>query len=156
MLIGGPTNSKAIKKSSNAELDDYLISIVGTTIATLLGVGGFRSYESRDGPGLSGKLIAPADAGKAFPLASLGFSFSPTFFLANPAKHHRKKNLKMIYYYFKDHKGQWRWLLKASNGRPIAASGEAYEDEKDCLYDIELVKASSSCLVKKQAMSAHQ
>src|SRR5437879_7367648 len=108
MLIGGPTNSKAIKKSSNAELDDYLISIVGTTIATLLGVGGFRSYESRDGPGLSGKLIAPADAGKAFPLASLGFSFSPTFFLANPAKHHRKKNLKILYYYFKDHKGQCR------------------------------------------------
>jgi len=62
----------------------------------------------------------------------------------------------MIYYYFKDHKGEWRWLLKASNGRPIAASGEAYEDEKDCLYDIELVKASSSCLVKKQAMTAHQ
>jgi len=71
-------------------------------------------------------------------------------------KHQRKKTLKMIYYYFKDHKGEWRWLLKASNGRPIATCGEAYEDEKDCLYDIELVKASSSCLVKKQAMSAHQ
>jgi uncharacterized protein YegP (UPF0339 family) len=62
----------------------------------------------------------------------------------------------MIYYYFKDHKGEWRWLLKASNGRSIAASGEAYEDEKDCLYDIELVKASSSSLVMKQAMTAHQ
>ena len=69
---------------------------------------------------------------------------------------HAKTSAPMIYYYFKDHKGQWRWLLKASNGRPIAASGEAYEDEKDCLYDIELVKASSGCLVKKQAMSAHQ
>jgi len=62
----------------------------------------------------------------------------------------------MIYYYFKDDKGEWRWLLKASNGRAIAASGEAYEDEDDCLYDIQLVKASSSCLVKKQAMTAHQ
>jgi len=62
----------------------------------------------------------------------------------------------MIYYYFKDDKGEWRWLLKASNGRAIAASGEVYEDEEHCLYDIELVKASSSCLVKKQAMTAHQ
>ena len=62
----------------------------------------------------------------------------------------------MIYYYFKDDKGEWRWLLKAANGRAIAASGEPYEDEKDCLYDIELVKASSNSVVKKQAMSAHQ
>jgi len=62
----------------------------------------------------------------------------------------------MIYYYFKDPQGEWRWLLKASNGRSIAASGEPYEDEEDCLYDIELVKASSSCVVKKQAMTAHQ
>ena len=62
----------------------------------------------------------------------------------------------MIYYYFQDPKGEWRWLLKASNGRSIAASGEAYKDEKECLYDIELVKASSGSPVKKQAMTAHQ
>jgi uncharacterized protein YegP (UPF0339 family) len=62
----------------------------------------------------------------------------------------------MIYYYFEDPNGEWRWLLKAGNGRPIAASGEAYEGERECLYDIELVKGSSNCLVKKQAMTAHQ
>ncbi|MDQ2920909.1 MAG: YegP family protein [Acidobacteriota bacterium] len=62
----------------------------------------------------------------------------------------------MTYYYFNDHQGEWRWLLKAGNGRLIAASGAAYEDEQDCLYDIELVKGSSSSLVKKQAMTAHQ
>lgn len=62
----------------------------------------------------------------------------------------------MTYYYFKNHKGEWRWLLKAANGRVIARSGEAYEDEQDCLYDIELVKGSSSSLVKQQAMTAHQ
>lgn len=62
----------------------------------------------------------------------------------------------MIYYYFNDHEGEWRWLLKAGNGRVIAASGEAYEGEKECLYDIELVKGSSSCQVKRLSMSAHQ
>jgi uncharacterized protein YegP (UPF0339 family) len=56
----------------------------------------------------------------------------------------------MNYYYFQDHKGEWRWLLKAANDRIIAASGSGYEDEQDCLYDIELVKGSSGCLVKKQ------
>lgn len=96
--------------------------------------------------------------GEAISCSSRGFFFSPPkFFLANPAKGiTERKQSQMIYYYFKDHKGEWRWLLKASNGRHIAASGEPYEDEKDCLYDIELVKASSSCLVRKQAMSAHQ
>jgi uncharacterized protein YegP (UPF0339 family) len=55
----------------------------------------------------------------------------------------------MNYYYFKDHKGEWRWLLRAANGRIIASSGTGYEDEPECLYDIELVKGSSACLVKK-------
>ncbi len=61
----------------------------------------------------------------------------------------------MIYYYFEDHKGKWRWLLKAANGRVIAASGQVYEVEKDCLYDIELVKGSAGSLVKR-TMTAHQ
>lgn len=66
-----------------------------------------------------------------------------------------KEKAKMIYYYFKDQQGEWRWLLKAGNGRLIAASGEPYEDEQECLYDIELVKGSSNSLVK-QTMAAHQ
>ena len=61
----------------------------------------------------------------------------------------------MIYYYFKDQQGEWRWLLKAGNGRLIATSGETYEDEHECLYDIELVKGSSASMVK-QTMTAHQ
>lgn len=62
----------------------------------------------------------------------------------------------MIYYYFKDDKGEWRWLLKAGNGRLIAASGEAYEEEQECLYDIELVKGSTSSLVRMQKTRASQ
>ena len=47
----------------------------------------------------------------------------------------------MSYYYFKDHKREWRWHLKAANGRIIADSGEGYKDENECLDDIDRVKA---------------
>lgn len=56
----------------------------------------------------------------------------------------------MTYYYFKDHQGEWRWILKSGNGRLIATSGEAYEKKQECLYDIELVKGSTTSQVKKQ------
>ena len=68
--------------------------------------------------------------------------------LSGDSIHERKG--KMIYYYFKDDKGEWRWLLKAGNGRLIATSGEAYEEEQECLYDIELVKGSTSSRVTKE------
>jgi uncharacterized protein YegP (UPF0339 family) len=96
---------------------------------------------------------ARACAGKGYILCLLSaFIFPiPTSFHANPAiGFQRQKEFQMIYYYFQDDKGEWRWLLKAGNGRPIAASGAPYEDEQECLYDIELVKGSSDSRVKKQ------
>ena len=36
------------------------------------------------------------------------------------------KGNNMTYHYYKDTKNQWRWRLKASNGRIIADSGEGY------------------------------
>lgn len=48
----------------------------------------------------------------------------------------------MTYIYYKDAKGEWRWRLKASNGRIIADSGEGYTTESNCLADIDRVKAS--------------
>jgi uncharacterized protein YegP (UPF0339 family) len=56
----------------------------------------------------------------------------------------------MHYVYYKDSKGEWRWRLKASNGRIIADSGEGYTTERECLADIERVKASKDALVKKE------
>ena len=53
----------------------------------------------------------------------------------------------MTYYYYKDNKGEWRWRLKASNGRIIADSGEGYTSEQECLADIDRVRASSSANV---------
>lgn len=54
----------------------------------------------------------------------------------------------MTYYYFKDDTGEWRWHLKAANGRIIADSGEGYQNEQDCLHGIELVKQSANAPVK--------
>jgi uncharacterized protein YegP (UPF0339 family) len=56
----------------------------------------------------------------------------------------------MTYYYYKDSKGEWRWRLKASNGRIIADSGEGYKNEQECLADIDRVKKSSDAPVKKE------
>ena len=53
----------------------------------------------------------------------------------------------MTYEYYKDHKGEWRWRLKAANGRIIADSAESYKEKKDCLHDIDLVKQSSNAAV---------
>ena len=55
----------------------------------------------------------------------------------------------MKYELYKDAQGQWRWRLKATNGRTIADSGEAYFNEQDCRAGIDLVKGSSGAPVVK-------
>jgi len=55
----------------------------------------------------------------------------------------------MTYYYFKDTAGEWRWHLKAANGRIIADSAEGYKNKQDCLDDIDRVKASKDAPVKE-------
>ncbi|WP_224329015.1 MULTISPECIES: DUF1508 domain-containing protein [Stenotrophomonas] len=39
--------------------------------------------------------------------------------------------------------GDWRWRLRADNGRIIATSGEGYRNRDDCLHGIELVTSTS-------------
>jgi uncharacterized protein YegP (UPF0339 family) len=56
----------------------------------------------------------------------------------------------MHYEYYEDSKGEWRWRLKASNGRIIADSGEGYTTERECLADIDRVKGSKDAPVKKE------
>jgi uncharacterized protein len=41
---------------------------------------------------------------------------------------------------FKDSQGEYRWLLRADNGEPIAGSGEGYKAKADCQHGIDLVK----------------
>ena len=56
----------------------------------------------------------------------------------------------MTYHYYKDKKGEWRWRLKAANGRILADSGEGYKNLSDCLEDIDRVKASTDAPVKSE------
>jgi uncharacterized protein YegP (UPF0339 family) len=53
----------------------------------------------------------------------------------------------MTYSYYKDARGEWRWNLKAANGRILADSGEGYKRERECKADIDRVKGSASAPV---------
>ena len=50
----------------------------------------------------------------------------------------------MEYYRYKDKADEWRWRLKADNGRIIADSGEGYKNLGDCDHAISLVKKSQN------------
>ena len=43
--------------------------------------------------------------------------------------------MKLIY--FKDKKGEWRWHIKARNGRIIACSGEGYKSGSTMMKSVE-------------------
>jgi uncharacterized protein YegP (UPF0339 family) len=40
----------------------------------------------------------------------------------------------------KDAKGEWYWVLNASNGEPIARSTDGYKNRQDCLHSIKIVR----------------
>lgn len=56
----------------------------------------------------------------------------------------------MAYYLYRDTVGQWRWYLKAANGRKLADSGEGYYNKNDCLHAVGLVKGSGLTPVYEQ------
>lgn len=45
---------------------------------------------------------------------------------------------------FKDVAGEYRWRLRADNGKIIADSGEGYVNKVDCRYGIDLVKRQAA------------
>jgi uncharacterized protein YegP (UPF0339 family) len=76
-------------------------------------------------------MIPPADAGGTDLIAK------------------QEKENHLTYHYVKDKQGEWRWHLKAANGRILADSGEGYNSEQECLEDIKQVKASADAPVRK-------
>jgi uncharacterized protein YegP (UPF0339 family) len=45
-----------------------------------------------------------------------------------------------VYFYMYQHeRRKWRWILFATNGKGIAESGGTFEEECDCLSEIERV-----------------
>ena len=53
------------------------------------------------------------------------------------------------FHVYKDSAGEWRWSLKAANGRVIADSGEGYHDRGGCIHSIELVRSLNKAPVKE-------
>jgi uncharacterized protein YegP (UPF0339 family) len=55
--------------------------------------------------------------------------------------------------YSLDKRGEWRWHLRADNGKIVADSGEGYKAESDCLHGIDIVKkeAPTALTVKVQS-----
>jgi len=49
----------------------------------------------------------------------------------------------MEFHIYKDHRSQWRWCLKAANGRIIADSGEAYSTKSNCRRAVELIAGAT-------------
>lgn len=41
----------------------------------------------------------------------------------------------------------WRWRLRARNGRIIATSGEGYRNKADCYAAVDLIKGASMARV---------
>lgn len=55
------------------------------------------------------------------------------------AKNQNAKLMKFEIY--KDKKGEWRWTLKARNGKKIADSAEGYKQRGKCMRPILRIKA---------------
>lgn len=49
----------------------------------------------------------------------------------------------MTYYYGKDTKDEWRWQLKADNGKIIAVSAVGYRNPSECMQAIDRVKMAA-------------
>ncbi len=49
----------------------------------------------------------------------------------------------MKYEIYQDKRGEWRWRLKAANGRILAVSSEGYKNLADCESCVVMVKMGS-------------
>ena len=52
---------------------------------------------------------------------------------------------------YQDSAKEWRWRLKAANGRILDDSGEDYSSEQACRDDIDRVKAANDAPFVKEA-----
>lgn len=58
------------------------------------------------------------------------------------------KQRRYCYVVYRDRKGEWRWRLKARNGRIVASSaGDGYKRRGDCVGMIEAIEGYSYPIV---------
>ena len=50
----------------------------------------------------------------------------------------------MKYEIYQDKRGEWRWRLKAANGKILAMSSEGYWNKRDCWDCIDKVQSSAN------------
>ena len=55
----------------------------------------------------------------------------------------------MKYEIYRDRRGEWRWRLKAANGRILAVSSEGYDGKHNCVHCLLQVKDSRLASVKE-------
>lgn len=53
----------------------------------------------------------------------------------------------MRFQIYKDKKGEFRWRLRASNGKIVADSGEGYSDENACRHAIGAIRGGAAMAV---------
>jgi len=58
-----------------------------------------------------------------------------------------KEGIAMTFHIYQDHKNEWRWRLKAANGKVLADSGEGYNTKQACKDGVDLVKGSATAVV---------
>ena len=46
---------------------------------------------------------------------------------------------------------EWRWRIKAKNGRVIASASEGYKNKQDCLYNMNSTAQSLDAFIKEHA-----
>lgn len=52
----------------------------------------------------------------------------------------------MKFHIYRDRKGEYRWRLKAKNGRVIATSGEGYRRKRDCERRITDIRSNAPAI----------
>lgn len=54
----------------------------------------------------------------------------------------------LVFHVYRDVVNQYRWRLKAANGRIIANSGEGYYNRDDCIHAINLVASTNGAPIQ--------
>ena len=56
--------------------------------------------------------------------------------------------LGLVFHIYRDTVSQYRWRLKAANGKTLANSGEGYHNRQDCIHAINLVASSNGAPIQ--------
>jgi len=57
----------------------------------------------------------------------------------------------MKFHIYKDHRGEWRWRLKAANRKTIADSSEGYSTKSNCRRAVDSIAGATRIPVEEDA-----